>query len=257
MTGSQCNDGVVRRLQPDVQMVLEQMAALNLPPLESMTAEQARAFMDEPDAARPPGPDVGEIVDGVLPGAAGNLSYRLYRPASQGPHPVVVYFHGGGWVLGDVTSDDPLCRDLCVRSDALVVSVDYRHAPEHRFPAAVDDGWRRCSGSPINASKNSAGAPERLVVCGWSAGADIATVICQLARDRGWADDRRPGFAHSRHRLRQTRGSYLENADGYGLTHRVDGMVLRPVRRSGPIETTRGSPPCARRIYRRCRRQSS
>src|SRR4029078_11884812 len=120
---------------------LDQMAALNLPPLESMPPDQARAFWDELNSARPPGPDVAEIVDGILPGAAGNLDYRLYRPASPGPHPVVVYFHGGGWVLGDHTSHDTLARCLCVRSDALIVSVDYRHAPEHRFPAALDDGW--------------------------------------------------------------------------------------------------------------------
>ena len=66
-------------------------------------------------AMRPPGPEVGEIVDGTLPGPAGDLDYRLYRPATPGPHPIVVYFHGGGWVLGSETSDDPFCRDLCVR----------------------------------------------------------------------------------------------------------------------------------------------
>ena len=99
----------------------------------------ARLLHSDVSGARPPGPDVGEIVDGVLPGAAGELAYRLYRPPTPGPHPIVVYFHGGGWVLGDAISDDPLCRDLCVRSDAIVISADYRHAPEHRFPAAVDD----------------------------------------------------------------------------------------------------------------------
>ena len=91
-----------------------------------------------PRQARPPGPEVGEVTDGVLPGPAGDLPYRLYRPAAPpGPHPVVVYFHGGGWVLGDLDSDDPLCRDLCARSGAVIVSVNYRHAPEDRFPAAA------------------------------------------------------------------------------------------------------------------------
>jgi acetyl esterase/lipase len=214
---SHCNDGVVRRLQPDVQMVLEQMALLELPPLESLPAEQARAFMSEMNLARPPGPEVGEIVEGTLPGAAGPLAYRLYRPESPGPHPVVVYFHGGGWTLGDHTSDDPLCRDLCVRSDTLVVSVNYRHAPEHRFPAALDDGWAAVQWLADHAEELG-GIPGGLVVCGWSAGAGIATVVCRLARDAGWPTIVGQVLITPVVDSDQTRGSYLENADGYDLT---------------------------------------
>jgi hypothetical protein len=98
-----------------------------------------RALLAATAATRPPGPDVGEVIDGAIPGPAGDLPYRLYRPAGppEGPRPLVVYFHGGGWVLGNLDSDDPLCRDLCARSGAVVVSVNYRHAPEARFPAAA------------------------------------------------------------------------------------------------------------------------
>ncbi|RFZ13427.1 Phenylacetone monooxygenase [Mycobacterium marinum] len=215
--GSQCNDGVVRRLQPDIQMVLAQLEALGLPPLESLPADQARALMNEMNLARPPGPDVGEIVDGTLPGAAGPLAYRLYRPASPGPHPVVVYFHGGGWVLGDHTSDDPLCRDLCVRSDTLIVSVDYRHAPEHRFPAALDDGWAAVQWIAGHAGELG-GIPGQLVVSGWSAGAGIAAVVCHLARDAGAPSIFGQALLTPVTDCDPTRGSYLENADGYGLT---------------------------------------
>ena len=215
--GSQCNDGVVRRLQPDVQMVLEQMALLGLPPLESLGVDGIRAFMDETNLARPPGPDVGEIVDGTLPGAAGSLAYRLYRPAGPGPHPVVVYFHGGGWVLGDAASDDPLCRDLCLRSDALVVSVDYRHAHEHRFPAALEDGWAATQWVSQHAEELG-GIPGRLAVCGWSAGAGIAAVVCRLARDAAGPTILGQVLLTPVTDSDQTRGSYLENADGYGLT---------------------------------------
>ena len=103
-------------------------------------AQGARAFVTEFNAGRPAGRPVGEVVDGTLPGADGPLAYRLYRPATPGPHPIVVYFHGGGWVLGDEQSDDPFCRDMCRRSGMIFVSVGYRHAPEHRFPAAAEDG---------------------------------------------------------------------------------------------------------------------
>jgi hypothetical protein len=105
---TQCNDGVIAQLQPDVSMVLAMMAEMGLPPIESMSPADAREFMGQSSAQRPPGPEVGEVVDGTFPGAAGALDYRLYRPDTNGPHPVVVYFHGGGWVLGDATSDDAL-----------------------------------------------------------------------------------------------------------------------------------------------------
>ena len=182
--GSMCNDGLVRRLQPDVEMILIQMAAMNLPTLDSMPVDEARAFYAQMSTTRPPGPDVGEIVDGVLPGATGDLVYRLYRPPTPGPHPIVVFFHGGGWVVGDAVSDDPLCRDLCVRSDAIVISADYRHAPEHRFPAAVDDAMAAVRWVADNAEALG-GMPGRLAVCGWSAGGNLAAVVSRLTRDAG------------------------------------------------------------------------
>src|ERR1051325_5733597 len=122
-------------------MVLELITMLGLPPIESMDPASARMAMSAMNAARPPGPAVGEIADGELPGDAGPLAYRLYRPATAGPHPIVVYFHGGGWVLGDLDSDDPFCREICSLAQVIVVSVNYRHAPEARFPAAADDGF--------------------------------------------------------------------------------------------------------------------
>ena len=215
--GTQCHDGVVRRLQPDAQMVLEQMELLGVPPLESLPPDQARAVMAGMNAIRPPGPEVGSLVDGTLPGPAGPLDYRVYRPASPGPHPVVVYFHGGGWVIGDAVSDDPLCRDLCARSDALVVSVNYRHAPEHRFPAAIDDGWAAARWVAEHAAELG-GAPGRIAVCGWSAGGGIAAAVCQLARDAAGTRIAGQVLLTPVVDTDQSRSSYLENADGYGLT---------------------------------------
>jgi len=220
--GSRCNDGVVRRLQPDVEMVLNEVAALNLPPMESMAVEDARAFYLQMSTVRPPGPDVGENVDGVLPGAAGDLVYRLYRPATPGPHPIVVYFHGGGYVLGDAISDDPLCRDLCARSDAVVISADYRHAPEHRFPAAVDDGVAAVQWVADNAQALG-GRPGQLAVCGWSAGGGIAAVVCRLARDMAGPNIMGQALLTPCMAGDMTRASFAENADGYGLTTQLLG----------------------------------
>jgi cation diffusion facilitator CzcD-associated flavoprotein CzcO/acetyl esterase/lipase len=183
-SGAECNDGVVRRVQPDVAIVLNIMEASNLPPFETLSAADARGLMAMLQAARMPGPQVGEVVDGTLPGAAGPLPYRLYRPVSPGPHPVIAYFHGGGWVLGDLDSDDPLCRDLCDRVGAVVVSVNYRHAPEDRFPAAAEDAYAAVEWIAAHAVELG-GIPDRLFVAGWSAGGNIATVAAQKARDAG------------------------------------------------------------------------
>jgi cation diffusion facilitator CzcD-associated flavoprotein CzcO/acetyl esterase/lipase len=215
--GTRCRDGVIRRVQPDVQLVLDLLASLGLPTFDSLSADQARMMSAQLSAVRPAGPAVGEIRDGTLPGAAGPLEYRLYRPATPGPHPIVVYFHGGGWVLGAHDSDDPLCRDLCKRSDALIVSVNYRHAPEARFPAAADDGLAAVRWIAAHAAELG-GRQGAVAVAGWSAGGNIAAVTCQLARD---ADGPRIAGQLLLTPVTDadlTRASYVENADGYLLT---------------------------------------
>jgi acetyl esterase/lipase len=153
----------------------------------------------------------------VLPGAAGDLPYRLYRPPTSGPHPVVVYFHGGGWVLGGHDSDDPLCRDLCVRSDALIVSVGYRHAPEHRFPAAAEDGFAALGWVADHAAELG-GDGGRPAVAGWSAGANVATVAARLARDAGGPAPAGQLLLNPVTDCDLDRPSYTENGEGYLLT---------------------------------------
>ena len=215
--GERRSDGLVRQLQPDMAMVLQMMASLGLPTFESLPVDQARGLLAQLSAARPPGPAVGEIVDYQLPGAAGPLAYRLYRPASAGPHPVVVYFHGGGWVLGSHDSDDPLCRDLCQRADVMILSVDYRHAPEARFPAAADDGLAAVRWVAANAAKLG-GIPGALAVAGWSAGANVAAVACQSARDAGGPAICGQLLLTPVTDCSMDTPSYAENADGYVLT---------------------------------------
>ena len=213
----QCNDGEVVRLQPDVRLVLGLLASLNLPPIETMGAQGARDFVAEFNKGRPFGRPVGEVGDGVLLGADGPLPYKLYRPASPGPHRIVVYFHGGGWVLGDQQSDDPFCRDLCRRTDMIIVSVGYRHAPEHRFPAAAEDGYAATRWIADHAAELG-GAPGPLLVAGWSAGGNIAAVSCQLARDRGGPEIAGQLLVCPVTDCRFDRPSYIDNAANYFLT---------------------------------------
>jgi acetyl esterase/lipase len=214
--GEVTNDGVVRRLQRDVMGMLEVMEEMGVPPLEMLSPDDARALMVVSREARPPGPEVGEVVDGTLPGADGDLSYRLYRPATEGPHPVVIYFHGGGWVIGDLDSDDPICRLLCRESDALVVSVDYRHAPEHRFPAAHDDAWAAARWIADNAAELG-GDPARIVVAGWSAGGNLATSTAIRARDDGGPALCGQVLVNPVIDSDMSRPSYEESAEGYLL----------------------------------------
>ncbi len=216
--GRVVNDGKIKTLMPDIELLLETVAALNLPRFETLSAVDARALSLALGAARPAGPEVGEVLDGTLPGAAGNpLEYRLYRPKSEGPHPVVVYYHGGGWVLGSAISDDPFCRDLCDRSGALIVSVNYRHGPEQRFPAAADDAFAALKWVAGHAGRLG-GIAGRVAVAGWSAGANLAAVVSQLARDHD-------GPALSGQLLLTpvtdggaSGGSYDSNCEGYILT---------------------------------------
>jgi cation diffusion facilitator CzcD-associated flavoprotein CzcO/acetyl esterase/lipase len=213
----QCNDGEVVRLQPDVRIVLGMLAEMNLPQIESLGAFGARDFLTEFNKGRPLGRPVGEVGSGALQGADGPLPYRLYRPATPGPHPIVVYFHGGGWVLGDELSDDPFCRDLCRRSGMIVVSVGYRHAPEYRFPTAAEDGYAATRWIAEHATELG-GKQGPLLVAGWSAGANVATVTCQLARDRGGPPIAGQLLVCPVTDCRFDRQSYADNAVGYFLT---------------------------------------
>jgi cation diffusion facilitator CzcD-associated flavoprotein CzcO/acetyl esterase/lipase len=213
----QCNDGVVFRLMPDVDAVLQMTAALGGPPLESLTPAQVRAVVDAANTMRPTGPAVGDIIDGALPGPAGHLAYRLYRPPSPGPHRVVVYFHGGGWLFGSHTSDDPLCRDLCVRADSVIVSVDYRHAPEHRFPAAHEDALAAIKWVSANLG-GLGGKTGGLLVAGWSAGGNLAASVCHQVRDSGEVRILGQVLLTPVVDFGFTTRSFTENGSGYDLT---------------------------------------
>jgi acetyl esterase len=150
-------------------------------PLEARESYRARRFFTQPDAQ-----PVAQVRELTADGPHGPIAMRLYRPAPEtsGALPVLVYFHGGGWVIGDLDTHDALCRALANGSGCAVVSVDYRMGPEHRFPAAVDDClaatyWVRRNAATLNVS------PDKLAVGGDSAGGNLAAVIALAARNAG------------------------------------------------------------------------
>jgi acetyl esterase/lipase len=194
------------------------MAAPGSSGFESLQADDLRATTIAAAESSPPGPDVGEVADGVIPVSSElELEYRLYRPATPGPHPIVVYFHGGGWVLGSHVSNDPLCRDMCVRTQMMIVSVNYRHAPEHPFPVATDDGFEALRWVAAKAGELG-GIPGQVSVMGYSAGGNIAAVACQRARDRGGPRILVQILMNPVLDCDLERASYEENGTGYGLT---------------------------------------
>lgn len=170
-------------VDPQVQVFLDQMASLNGPPMHSQTPPQVRAgirmqlgFFGEPEP-------IAQVDNRVIPGPAGQIPIRIYTPAGSGPFPVLVFLHGGGWVICDLDTHDGLCRSLANGAGCVVVSVDYRLAPEHKFPAAPHDCYAAAEWVAGHAAEVG-GDPSRIAIGGDSAGGNLAAVVAQMARDQ-------------------------------------------------------------------------
>jgi acetyl esterase len=209
-------------LLPEIRSLLDQQATSGRPPLHHQSVEQARAFHVADAAALngPPAP-VAAVADRRVPGPAGELPVRVYTPEGSPPFPIVVFFHGGGWVVGTLDTYDPLCRALAAATPAVVVSVDYRLAPEHRWPAAVEDAYAATEWASRNAAALG-GAQHRLAVAGDSAGGNLAAVVALGARDRGGPAIAFQLLVYPVLDAAGDTASWREYADGYHLT--ADGM---------------------------------
>ena len=159
----------------DAEALIAQVVKSGLPSISQQGVRRARAYIEERAAAAPAGPQVDHIEDVKIPSQGGAIAARIYRPAGKVPMPIVVYFHGGGWVVGSVTASDAFCRRVVDAVPCVLISVDYRLAPEHRFPAAVQDAVAAIEWSGGNGAA-SGGDPRRLIVLGDSAGGNLATV---------------------------------------------------------------------------------
>ena len=213
-------------LHPKTRALLDFIEQSGIPPMHTLSAVAARqTYHDRRAVLQPEPPTVGEVVELQAPGPHGTIALRLYRPlksagtsavTAAGLLPMLVYFHGGGWVIGDLDTHDTLCRELANASGCAVVATDYRMAPEHRFPIAVDDciaatDWVRQQAASLGLDAS------RMAVGGDSAGGNLAAVVAIAARDAGTplafqlliypATDQRRGAP-----------SHTSNAQGYLLT---------------------------------------
>ena len=172
-------------VDPHVAALLAALAGLGAPPMHEGTPDDGRAaYLHLTVGARAPEHvvPVGAVGDREVPGAAGPLRARVYRPQGPGPFPLVAFFHGGGWVIGDLENHDNMARNVCQGTGAVVVSADYRLAPEHPFPAAADDAV--AVARYLAAHGGEFGGDGRLAVAGDSAGGNVAAVAAQaLTRD--------------------------------------------------------------------------
>ena len=181
---------------PQMAAVLAQLAAFHAPPLPSVTPEVARQLPTVADAVQavqavqaargvaPAVEPVGRIDHILIPGLGGQILVRVYTPRGTGPFPVLVYFHGGGFVIANLDTYDSSARALTNAANCVVMSVAYRQAPEHKFPAAPQDAYAALRWAQAHAA-TIGGDPRRVAVGGESAGGNLATVVCLMARDRG------------------------------------------------------------------------
>jgi len=174
-------------LDPSAKRLLDMLAAAGgMPDIAPMTPQQMReGFRRLARSVDLKGVPIGAIQDGELPGPGGPLPYRIYTPQQPAarPLPALVFFHGGGCVFGDIDTHDGLCRILAAESGCAVVSIGYRRAPEHRFPAAVEDSYAATQWAADHAAELGLDAG-RIAVGGDSAGAGLAVVVCQTAAAR-------------------------------------------------------------------------
>jgi acetyl esterase len=208
-------------LDPQAKAVIDLVIKSGRPPYHTLSPKDARQlFRETRPAATPTPPAIGDVRNLVVDTDAGSIPLRIYRPAGVAaatPLPALVFFHGGGWVIGDLETHDVLCRQLTAEGRVAVVSVDYRLAPEHKFPAAADDAWAATRWVVAHA-RDIGVDPARLAVGGDSAGGNLAAVVALMARDAGAPSIGLQVLIYPVTDLGMATRSYTELAEGYLLT---------------------------------------
>lgn len=201
-------------LEPEIQAALDELLSAGGPPAHELPIALARKGHEtETKLFSGPGEDVGEVREVSVPGPAGEIPVRLYRPRGEGRLAAVAYFHGGGWALGSIASFDAVCRKLANESGAVVASVGYRLAPEHAFPAPLEDctaatRWLLGAGAEVGID------PARVAVAGDSAGGNLAAGVARRLRE----ELRFQALVYPVCDAGLSTPSYREFCEGYGLT---------------------------------------
>ncbi len=205
-------------VDPQLQVLLNQLANPSAPPISSLTVEEMRQNRDQMSIVNPNPPPLHSIVDHTLPGPLGEIPVRIYTPTGEGPFPVLLFFHGGGFVVGSIEASDSICRMITSATPCITVSVGYHLAPEYPYPAGPEDCYAATKWVAEHATEFH-GDPARIAVGGDSAGGNLATVVALISKERGGpkllfqlliyptTDNHQPGTA-----------SLQENAHGYLLT---------------------------------------
>ena len=171
-------------LHPQAKALLDMLASAGAPPIEQLPLAEARAVRSEMIESGGPEESVAEVQNRSVPGPGGPIGVRVYRPEKNQTLPALIFFHGGGFVICNLDTHDRQCRALANASGCAVISVDYRLAPEHKYPAAVDDAYAATKYIAQHAAEFGVD-PNRIAVGGDSAGGNLATVVSLLSRDRG------------------------------------------------------------------------
>ena len=207
-------------LDPQAKAVIDQGAALGFPAAHTVSPQQARANAQ----ARPRavGPEVARVENRTIPGPNSQLPVRIYTPTGNGPFPALVWFHGGGWVVGGLESADATARHLTLAAGCVVVSVGYRLAPEAKFPGPAEDCYAATQWVAEHAAEIGV-AGNNLAVGGDSAGGNLAAAVCLMIKDRGGPPLGMQLLVYPVTDRNFQTDSYVDNAEGYNLTR--DTMV--------------------------------
>lgn len=211
----------VMGLHPQTQAILDLTASWGGRPIETLTAAEARAQRDahlsEALAHGGTPEPVDHVEDRTIPSPDGDLPVRIYRPAGAAPLPVLIFYHGGGWIFGDLETMDRPCRMLANAVPCVVVSVGYRLAPEHKFPAPVEDAYAALNYVAAHGAEFGADAA-RIAVAGDSAGGNLAAAVCLMARDRQGPKVAFQLLVYPVTDYDDNRASMSECSQGFGLT---------------------------------------